>query len=81
MLLPPPPPSQADKLAEEERERRIEESKGEYDSEKKKTYDKLVNVQEDLLKHIRKMKVGVAHTVKPLLSGVLLSGHLPQLGS
>ena len=48
---------QADRLAEEERERRIEESKGAYDAEKQKTYNKLVVVQEDLLRTIMTMKV------------------------
>ncbi len=44
-------------MSEEERLRRIDESKGEYNTEKQKTYSKLVTVQEDLLRTIRKMKV------------------------
>ncbi len=38
--------------------RRIEEGKVEFTEERQGTYDKLVVVQEDLLKKFRKMKVG-----------------------
>ena len=48
--------------ADAERSRRIEESKEEYSDvnvERRKTYDRLVVVQEDLLKTIQRMKVCV----------------------
>ena len=51
---------QVDSDADKERERRIEESKEENSDvnvERKKTYDRLVTVQEDLLKTIQRMKV------------------------
>ena len=48
---------QADKAMDEERERREMEDKSAFDQEKKDVYGKLVIVQEDLLKTLRKMKV------------------------
>lgn len=45
---------------EKERARRIEESSdssSETQKERMRTYDKLVNVQEDLLRHMRKLQV------------------------
>ena len=51
---------QADADADKERERRIEESKEETSDisvERRKTYDRLIAVQEDLLKTIQRMKV------------------------
>ena len=64
--LPPslPPslsPTQVDEDMEGERNRRIAESKDEHSAdnvERRKTYDRLVVVQEDLLKTIQGMKVG-----------------------
>ena len=51
---------QVDSDADKERERRIEESKEENSDvniERRKTYDRLIAVQEDLLKTIQRMKV------------------------
>ena len=51
---------QVDSDADKERERRIEEGKEENSDvnvERRKTYDRLITVQEDLLKTIQRMKV------------------------
>ena len=48
---------QADKAAEDERERRMEEEKEEFNLDRSKVYDRLVTVQEDLLKTFHRMKV------------------------
>ena len=65
-LLPPstltsPLPPQVDKEMDAERSRRIEESKDEtsdVNTQRRETYNRLVTVQEDLLKTIQRMKVG-----------------------
>ena len=63
-LLPsflPHPSPQVDKEMDAERSRRIEESKDENSDDniqRRETYNRLVMVQEDLLKTIQRMKVG-----------------------
>ena len=49
---------QVDRAMEEERDRRINNDKAEFD-EKKEAREKLITVQEDLLKTLRKMKASL----------------------
>ncbi len=42
---------------DDEKERRVNRDKLEFDQEKKEVHEKLIVVQEDLLKTLRKMKV------------------------
>jgi len=63
---------QVDKAMEEEKERRINSNKSEYDKEKKEAHEKLIVVQEDLLKTFRKMKASYYHSRRDCSREVLL---------